>query len=57
MTCVVINLLAASPGTVGGGQADCHHKNTPSLIQGSEAWHRHISEYGFPTRMYAGSFL
>lgn len=56
MTCVVINLLAASPGPVGGGRADCHHQSTP-LSQESEAWHRQITEYGFPTRVYAGSFL
>ncbi|KAJ8372735.1 hypothetical protein AAFF_G00277430 [Aldrovandia affinis] len=44
MTCRVINLLAASPGTVGGGQKDWYH----SISRKPGAWHTHCNEHGFP---------
>ncbi|KAJ8382506.1 hypothetical protein SKAU_G00032840 [Synaphobranchus kaupii] len=49
MTCRVINLLAASPGAVGGGLKDWFRSICPSLCTKSGACHTHSKEYGFPS--------
>ncbi|KAG5261177.1 hypothetical protein AALO_G00300920 [Alosa alosa] len=57
MTCLVINLIVASPGIQRGGHRDHHPRRVSLLNLTTGAWLTLLTEYGFASGVCAGSVL